>query len=81
MKRIGFKEQKIVGNTFYINGRPVKLHGVNRHETSPENGRTVSLDEMMRDITLMKRYNVDTVRTCHYPDHRLWYDLCDRYGI
>ncbi len=81
MRRIGFKEQKVEGNTFYVNGRPIKLHGVNRHETSPYNGRTVSLEEMMRDITLMKRYNVDTVRTCHYPDHRLWYDLCDRYGI
>ena len=81
MKRVGFKEQKIVGNTFLVNGRPVKLKGANRHETSPENGRTVSLDEMIADITLMKRYNVNTVRTCHYPDHRLWYDLCDRFGL
>ena len=81
MKRIGFKEQKIVGHTFFVNGQPVKFKGVNRHETSPENGRTVSPEEMVRDITLMKRYNINTVRTSHYPDHRLWYDLCDRYGI
>ena len=81
MKRIGFKSQRIDGSTFLVNGQPVKLKGVNRHETSPENGRTVSLDEMIRDVTLMKRYNVNTVRTSHYPDHRLWYDLCDRYGI
>ncbi len=80
-KRIGLKEQKIVGEVFYVNGKPVKFKGVNRHETSPDNGRTVTLDEMARDITLMKRYNIDTVRTCHYPNHRLWYDLCDRYGI
>ena len=81
MKRIGFKEQKIVGSVFTVNGKPVKFKGVNRHETSPENGRTVSLDEMLRDITLMKQYNVNTVRTSHYPDHHLWYDLCDRYGL
>ena len=79
--RVGFKEQKVVGNTFYVNGRPVKMKGVNRHETNPENGRTVSSEDMVRDVTLMKRYNVNTVRTSHYPDHRLWYDLCDRYGI
>ena len=81
MKRIGFKEQKIVGNTLLVNGQPIKFKGVNRHETNPENGRTVSLKDMLDDILLMKRYNIDTVRTCHYPDHRLWYDLCDRYGI
>ena len=81
MKRIGFKEQKIVGHTFLVNGQPVKFKGVNRHETCPENGRTVSLEDMVRDVTLMKRYNINTVRTSHYPDHHLWYDLCDRYGI
>ena len=81
MKRVGFKEQKVVGNTFYVNGKPIKLKGVNRHETHPENGRTVTLDDMKKDIELFKRYNIDTVRTCHYPDHYLWYDLCDKYGI
>ena len=80
-KKVGFKEQKIVDGVFLVNGRPVKFKGVNRHETSPENGRTVSLDEMMKDVTLFKRYNINTVRTSHYPDHHLWYDLCDRYGI
>ena len=81
MKRVGFKEQKIVGNTFFVNGKAIKLKGVNRHETSPEGGRTVTLEEMELDVRLMKRHNIDTVRTCHYPDHRLWYDLCDKYGI
>lgn len=80
-KRIGFRDARIVGNRILVNGMPVKFKGVNRHETSPENGRTVTLEDMMRDILLMKRYNVNTVRTAHYPDHRLWYDLCDRYGI
>jgi len=81
MKRVGFKEQHITGNTFYVNGKAIKLKGVNRHETNPDNGRTVSMDDMMTDILLFKRYNIDTVRTCHYPDHHLWYDLCDRYGV
>ena len=80
-RRIGFKEQKIVGNTFYVNGRPVKFKGVNRHESSPDNGRAVSMAEMLADVKLMKRYNINTVRTCHYPDHHSWYDLCDRYGL
>ncbi|MGN1359841.1 MAG: glycoside hydrolase family 2 TIM barrel-domain containing protein [Kiritimatiellia bacterium] len=80
-RKVGFKEQKIVGHVFYVNGRPIKLKGVNRHECSPENGRTVSLKEMMLDIELFKRHNINTVRTCHYPDSPIWYDLCDRYGI
>ena len=80
-RRIGFKEQKIVGNTFFVNGRAIKLKGVNRHETSPDNGRSVSLEEMLADIRMFKRYNINTVRTCHYPDDHRWYDLCDRYGI
>lgn len=80
-RKIGFKEQKIVGNTFYVNGKPIKLKGVNRHECSPENGRTVSLQEMMRDLELYKRYNINTVRTSHYPNDPRWYELCDRYGI
>ncbi len=80
-KKIGFKEQRIVGNTLLVNGMPVKMKGVNRHETNPENGRTVSMDDMLKDVTLFKQYNINTVRTCHYPDHRLWYDLCDRYGV
>jgi len=80
-RRIGFKEQKIVGNAVLVNGKKIKFKGVNRHETSPRGGRTVTLEEMMKDITLMKRHNINTVRTSHYPDHRLWYDLCDRYGL
>lgn len=81
MKRVGFKEQKIVGNTIFVNGKKIKFKGVNRHETNPWNGRTVSLEDMLDDVTLMKRFNIDTVRTSHYPDHHLWYDICDRYGI
>ncbi len=81
MKRIGFKEQKIVGNQFFVNGQPIKFRGVNRHETNPDNGRTLSLADMVKDVTMMKQYNFDTVRTAHYPHHHLWYDLCDLYGL
>ena len=80
-KRFGVKEQKIVNGVMLVNGQPVKMKGVNRHETNVDNGRTVSLKDMMDDILLMKKYNVNTVRTCHYPDHHLWYDLCDRLGL
>ena len=79
--RVGFKESKIVGNTLLFNGKKIKFKGVNRHECSPENGRTVSMAEMLKDITLFKQFNINTVRTCHYPDHHSWYDLCDKYGI
>ena len=79
--RVGFKEVKILGNAIVFNGRKIKFKGVNRHECSPENGRSVSMDEMLKDITLFKRFNINTVRTSHYPDHHSWYDLCDKYGI
>ena len=79
--RVGFKEVRIDVNRMLVNGKPVKFKGVNRHETNPDNGRTVSFADMLRDILLFKQYNINTVRTCHYPDHHLWYDLCDRYGI
>ena len=80
-RRIGFKDVRVAGNSIQVNGRKVKFRGVNRHEHSDRNGRTLSLDEMIADVVLMKRHNINTVRTSHYPDHHLWYDLCDRYGL
>ncbi len=79
--KVGIKQVEIKDNVFYVNGQKVKLKGVNRHEHSALNGRTVSEEEMLQDILLMKRHNINTVRTCHYPDHHTWYDLCDRYGL
>ncbi|MBR4611594.1 MAG: beta-galactosidase, partial [Kiritimatiellae bacterium] len=79
--RVGFRDIRVEGHAVLVNGRKVKFHGVNRHEASPENGWTVTPAEMEADIALMKRHNIDTVRTSHYPDHRLWYDLCDRHGL
>ena len=79
--KVGLKQVEIIDNAFYINGKIVKFKGVNRHEHSALNGRTVSMQEMLDDILLMKKYNINTVRTSHYPDHHSWYDLCDKYGI
>ncbi len=79
--RVGFKHVEIVKNEVRFNGKAIKFKGVNRHECSPDNGRTVTMDDMLKDITLFKRFNINTVRTSHYPDHHSWYDLCDRYGV
>ena len=80
-ERIGFREVKIDGKVFKINGIPVKLKGVNRHEFSPDGGAAVTLLEMERDLKLMKELNVNAVRTSHYPNAPEFYALCDRYGI
>lgn len=69
------------GRYFYVNGKPVKLKGVNRHETNPERGHAVTRQDMERDIMMMKRANINHVRNSHYPDDPYWYYLCDKYGI
>jgi beta-galactosidase len=79
--RLGVKQVEIKGNTVLFNGKSIKFKGVNRHDHSSVNGRSVSFDEMLADVLLMKRYNINTVRTSHYPNHHLWYKLCDRYGL
>ena len=81
MKRVGFKSQKVAGNAFVLSGKKIKLKGVNRHEADPADGRTVSLETMVKDVELMKRHNINTVRMGHYPNDYRWYDLCDRYGL
>lgn len=79
--RVGFRVVEIKGEVFCINGAPVKLRGVNRHEHHPETGRTVSLQDMIADVLLIKQHNLNAVRTSHYPDDPRWYDLCDEYGL
>lgn len=64
-----------------INGKPVLFKGVNRHELDPDDGAVVSQERMIQDIQIMKKFNINAVRTCHYPDANLWYDLCDKYGL
>ena len=77
----GFRKIEIKDSQLWVNGKSVLLKGVNRHEVDPLNGRTVSYEGMLQDILLFKKFNINTVRTCHYPDHPDFYKLCDRYGI
>ncbi len=79
--RVGFRTSEVKGGLLLVNGVPVKLKGVNRHEHDPWTGHVVSEASMRRDVELMKRNNVNAVRTCHYPDDPRWYDLCDEYGL
>lgn len=71
----------LAGRYFYLNGKPVKLRGVNRHETEPSMGHAITREVMEEDIRLMKQANVNHVRNSHYPDDPYWYYLCDKYGI
>lgn len=71
----------IAGRYFYVNGKPVKLRGVNRHETAPELGHAIGRDVMEKDLMMMKMANINHVRNSHYPDDPYWYWLCDKYGI
>ena len=79
--RFGFREVEIKNGQLLVNGVPVLLKGVNRHEHDPDSGHYVSEESMREDIKLMKQHNINAVRTCHYPDDPEWYDLCDAYGI
>ncbi len=79
--RVGFRQIEIRNGQFLINGRPVRLRGVNRHEIDPDTGHALSTERMVQDLTLMKQANINAVRTCHYPDDPRWYELCDRYGL
>lgn len=80
-QKVGFRKVEIKGSQITVNGQPVLFKGVNRHELDPDGGYIVSRDRMVQDILLMKRNNINAVRTCHYPDDNLWYDLCDEYGL
>lgn len=79
--RVGFREIEIRDGRLLVNGDPVRLRGANRHEIDPANGKALSYERMVEDITLMKQANVNAVRTAHYPSDPRWYDLCDRYGM
>ncbi len=77
----GFRTVEIKGGQLLVNGQPILIKGVNRHEMNPYKGYVVSPADMERDILIMKQLNFNAVRTCHYPDDPLWYDLCDKYGL
>jgi len=78
---IGFRSIEISGRQMLINGKPIKLRGVNRHEHDPRLGKVMTEKRMLQDILLMKQANINAVRTCHYPNVSRWYELCDSIGI
>lgn len=80
-QKVGFRIFEMKDGIMCLNGKRLIFRGVNRHEFSPERGRAVTEEEMLRDIRFMKRNNINAVRTCHYPNQSRWYELCDEYGI
>ncbi|MDH6389098.1 beta-galactosidase [Parabacteroides sp. PFB2-12] len=80
-QRVGFRKIEQKGGQILVNGQPVLFKGANRHEMDPDLGYVISRERMLEDIRLMKEFNINAVRTCHYPDNNLWYDLCDEYGL
>ncbi|WP_281615024.1 glycoside hydrolase family 2 TIM barrel-domain containing protein [Flammeovirga sp. SubArs3] len=81
VRTIGFRTSEIKNKQLLVNGAPVTIRGVNRHEHSAENGNIISEKEMIRDIQLMQQFNINAVRASHYPNMAKWYELCDRYGM
>ena len=79
--KVGFRKVEIKNKQFLVNGQPVLLKGADRHEMDPDAGYNVSEQRMIQDIMMMKRMNINAVRTSHYPDDPRWYDLCDKYGL
>ena len=80
-RRIGFRRVEATATELLVNGKPVLIHGVNRHDFDPRTGRTVTVDQLRADLVLMKRFNVNAVRTSHYPNEEAFLDLCDELGL
>ena len=80
-QKVGFRKVEIVNSQLLVNGQPVLIKGADRHEMDPDGGYVVSRERMIQDIKIMKRLNINAVRTCHYPDDPVWYELCDEYGL
>ncbi len=79
--RVGFRRVEIADGELLVNGKAVFIKGVNRHEHDPDRGHAIAVESMLADIRLMKQNNINAVRTCHYPNQPIWYDLCDEYGL
>lgn len=79
--QVGFRKVEITDGQLKLNGQPLLIRGVNRHEHHPELGHVMTEEDMVRDICLMKQHNFNAVRTSHYPNHPRWYELCDQYGL
>ena len=80
-QKVGFRKIEIKNSQLLVNGQPVLIKGADRHEMDPDGGYVVTRERMIQDIKIMKRLNINAVRTCHYPDDPVWYDLCDEYGL
>lgn len=80
-QKVGFRKVEIKNGQMLVNGQPVLIKGVDRHEMDPDGGYVVSVKRMIQDIKVMKQLNINAVRTCHYPDDPRWYELCDKYGL
>ena len=80
-QKVGFRKVEIKKSQLLVNGKPILIKGVNRHEMDPNSGYVILRERMLQDIKIMKELNINAVRTCHYPDDNLWYDLCDEYGL
>ncbi len=78
---VGFRKVEIRDGNLLVNGQRILLKGVNRHESEPDRGQAITVASMEKDIQVMKQFNINAVRCCHYPNQTAWYDLCDRYGI
>ena len=78
---VGFRRFEIVDAVMRINGQPIMFRGMNRHEFNPRTGRVLTREEMLDDVLMFKKSNINSVRTSHYPNNPYWYELCDRYGI
>jgi beta-galactosidase len=79
--RVGFRKFERKDGLMQINGKRIVFKGTNRHEFASDKGRAITIDDMVNDIQLMKQHNINAVRTSHYPNHPLWYELCDTYGL
>ena len=79
--RTGFRKVEIKNKQLLVNGQPILIKGANRHEIDPDGGYVISRERMLEDVKLMKQFNVNAVRTCHYPDDPYFYELCDEYGL
>ncbi|MCL7986696.1 DUF4981 domain-containing protein [Sphingobacterium sp. lm-10] len=79
--KIGFRKIEIKNGQFLVNGQPILIKGVNRHETDPKTGQVISKESMIKDIELMKKFNINSVRNSHYPNAEYWLELCDQYGL
>ena len=79
--QVGFRDVRVSGNQLLVNGKAIMIAGVNRHDHDPDTGKTVSLESMFEDVALLKRFNFNAIRTCHYPNMSEFYDVCDALGM